>query len=230
MLLSVLPLPAQSPAQIRERVQHVLQQQHYQTTLPGELEGKGRRGRPDYAEPKRGAPTREYGRPLGTPTPAPSCSGLGSSGLATALLYALGAAVVAVALFVVVRSWLERRRPPAKAAAAAARRPPSPSAPELLDFEALARAGRLAEAVHAMLLHAFVLLADRRGQPWPQADTGREILAAVGGFGAADEALRSLFRTAEGSRFGGRPVSVADYETCRSRFSDWRSAWQPPKA
>ena len=78
--------------------------------------------------------------------------------------------------------------------------------------DALARQGRYAEAVHAVLLGALAALS-ADAQRWPTAATGREIAARH--VRAAD--LGVLVAVAERAHFGGRSASVSEYRACRER-------------
>ena len=101
-----------------------------------------------------------------------------------------------------------RRRRPAMNEDAATHETPD----RFATADVLARQGRYAEAVHALLLGALAILsADARR--WPTAATGREIAAHH--VRAAD--LGVLVEVAERAHFGGRPASAAEYRACRER-------------
>jgi hypothetical protein len=235
-LALLLPIAAQSPTALHDRLQRVLRDDRYQTELPGARHGtpvgpeREQQARSARADANRRRRSGDYGIPAGRAHPAPSCSvpscmNISVPSIANGLFYALLAVfgvLLAVALVRALRTW--RRTVPPGAATAVPVLPDGAAPPVLEDFERLALAGRFAEAVHAMLLHAFALLAAQRGRAWPRAETGREILAAVGGFGSGDAGLWSVFRTAEGSQFGGRAVTSADYDGCRLQFEGWRAA------
>jgi hypothetical protein len=93
-----------------------------------------------------------------------------------------------------------------------------------VDPEALARDGRFAEAVHALLLLAQRAVERRRGEPFPRALTSREILRRAKLPGGARDALSSLVLAVEVSLFGGADVGAPDYEACSDRFRSLESA------
>jgi len=238
------PLAAQEQTPVRDHLERVLRADRYQTRLPVPRDDSqndsdpGRSRRSGHSRISSGDSDGRmrggvYGVPVGRAEPQRNwaCFDLSKLSIGSWLLWLVFGVLVALVLFGVVRSLMEwsRRLRPAAAAAPAAEAAVG-TAPALEDFEQLAAAGRFAEAVHAMLLQAFVLLAEQRGRPWPRAETGREILAAVGGFGSADGGLRGVFTTVEGSRFGGRGVSANDYADCRQQFTSWRAGRGPVPA
>lgn len=79
--------------------------------------------------------------------------------------------------------------------------------------DGLARQGRFAEAIHAMLLGILRALPTKGNAGWSPAVTGREILHMR--TGADAEGLGVLIRTSELVHFGGRPGSEAQYLACR---------------
>ena len=82
--------------------------------------------------------------------------------------------------------------------------------------EALAAAGRYAEAIHALLLET--LLALSRAARLAPSFTSREIVARVPLPPRAREALAGLVEAVEISRFGGAAAGERDYQACLSRF------------
>jgi hypothetical protein len=248
LLAAASPLAAQASTPVRDHLERVLRADRYQTRLPVARDDGNDVGKDDADETSGGSGGRsghsgdsrsgrsdgrmrsgQYGVPVGRAEPKRACFELPSIG--NWLLWAVCGVLVALVLFGVVRALIDwRRRPRPAAAAAPAAAATVGTAPALEDFEQLAAAGRFAEAVHAMLLQAFVLLAEQRGRPWPRAETGREILAAVGGFGIADGGLRGVFATVEGSHFGGRGVSATDFADCRQQFTSWRAGRGPAPA
>jgi hypothetical protein len=82
--------------------------------------------------------------------------------------------------------------------------------------EALARSGRWAEAIHALLLETLSALA-KAARIAPSL-TSREIVQRVALPGEAREALSGLVLAVEVSRFGGAPAGEEDYRACLSRF------------
>lgn len=87
------------------------------------------------------------------------------------------------------------------------------------EIEKMARAGRLAEAVHLLLQRAFELLAHRDEGQFPDSMTGREVLRGVGLKPDARQALRHLVEVVERSLFGGLPVDMRDFNQCRTCYA-----------
>lgn len=102
-------------------------------------------------------------------------------------------------------------------------------APTTEEIEALAAAGRYAEAIHLLLLRSLLHLQQEGRRRWPRAYTSREILAR----GRLDERLREplrvLVESVERSRFGARPIGADDYAACSRRAAEV-AAWQEPSA
>lgn len=87
--------------------------------------------------------------------------------------------------------------------------------------EALAAAGRYAEAIHALLLETLdVLSGASRLAP---SLTSREIVARVKVTPRAREALTDLVLAVEISRFGGVETGAGDYLRCLTRFRDFHA-------
>lgn len=90
----------------------------------------------------------------------------------------------------------------------------------LKEADALAAAGRYAEAVHHLLRRSVEDIARRRPQLARPALTARELAAAA----AIPPAPRHLFsgiaRLVERSLFGGRPVSADDWTRARASYAD----------
>ena len=213
------------PIDPREVLQQAAERRGTQTSLPGENDTERQpRSRPRNDEAGRMSPR---GRPReGSGRDAPNWGGSGfGGGFAKIFGWLIVAATVVLLLVAIARAIGDRRRT-AIVRSIAPTLPTEPTLappPPLADYEQLAKAGRFAEAVHAMLLHAFVRLAERRGRGWPRADTGREILAAVGGFAAAEAPLQLVFRTAETAWFGAAPVDREQYERCLQSYLAWRA-------
>jgi hypothetical protein len=124
------------------------------------------------------------------------------------------AAAVAVALAV---SWLARRLSHATADVEASEAPPAtPVAIPIASAEALAREGRFAEAIHALLLETLEALS--RAARLAPSLTSREIVARVPLPARAREALAGLVAAVERSRFGGAVPAEEDYRSCLGRF------------
>ena len=213
------------PVDPREVLQQAAERRGAQTSLPGEAETERKtRLRPPEDRPGQTLPR---GRPReGSGRERANWGGGGSGGgFAKVFGWLIVVATVVMLAVAIARAIADRRRT-ASVRSIAPQPLPEPTLappPPLADYEQLARAGRFAEAVHALLLHAFVRLAERRGRGWPRADTGREILAAVGGFAAAEAPLQLVFRTAETAWFGAVPVDREQYERCLQSYLAWRA-------
>jgi hypothetical protein len=132
--------------------------------------------------------------------------------LLRALLWA--ALAVAVGLLAV---WLWRRLARGvKDAAAVAPEVLAPLEVPIAGAEALAAAGRFAEAIHSLLLETLAALS--RTARLAQSQTSREVLARTPLPGRAREALAGLVSAVEVSRFGGAAATEADYRACLARF------------
>jgi hypothetical protein len=97
--------------------------------------------------------------------------------------------------------------------------PESGSAPIAIpttSAEALAAAGRYAEAIHALLLDTLTALS--RAARLAPSLTSREIVARALLAPAAREALASLVAVVEVSHFGGVASGEGDYQACLARF------------
>lgn len=94
----------------------------------------------------------------------------------------------------------------------------------LEEADALAAAGRYAEAVHHLLFRSVEDIARRRPNLVRPALTSRELAAAS----AIPLAARTLFsgiaRMVERSLFGGREVDVDDWRTARASYADFALA------
>jgi hypothetical protein len=195
-----------------------------QTALPGDPDATASRGGKAPTTPSL-APKKPARSPQNPANRFRSSSSSGSGNLAKVLSWGLVLVVILLLLAAVVNAIVERRRRQTTPAAQKAARPgptnEGTAPPPLHDYEHLANEGRYAEAVHALLQHAFVKLARRRAMSWPAAQTGREILAAVGGFEAGDAPLRAVFRTSEAAWFGELAVDREQYERCLSNFRGW---------
>lgn len=213
------------PQRADEVLQRLATERDVQTTLPGKVgdeAGPAGGDRPPPAN-RRSIRTGRVGVPREGGGPSIRF-GDGAGGIAEVLAWALVVVVAVLLLAATGRAVADRRRAAAqvKGKGTALATPPVAAAPPpLLDYERLALEGRFTEAVHALLLHAFVALATRRGTGWPAARTGREILAAVGGFDAGDAPLRVVFQTAELGWFGRVAVDRDQYERCLRSFRDW---------
>jgi hypothetical protein len=215
------------PQRVDEVLQRLAAERDVQTTLPGKVGGEADPAGGDRPPPanRRGIRTGRAGVPREGSGRSPGIRfGDGAGGIAKVLAWALVVVVAVLLLAAIVRAVMDRQRAAARVkgkATAPATPAVAAAPPPLLDYERLALEGRFTEAVHALLLHAFVALATRRGTGWPAARTGREILAAVGGFHAGDAPLHVVFQTAELGWFGRVAVDRDQYERCLRSYRDW---------
>lgn len=201
-------LAAPPEAEVAAALARVRAADRYQTELPG-ARGAVTEVRSDVP---RGTRTERTRTRVHTPNLLPLWQ----------ILLWLVAIVLTAALAVWILRELEARRR-AKAAVGSRGSEAAPAAaatrPRLPDHEALARAGEYGEAVHAILVTVLAAVG-RAGPGLPPAWTSREVLAAVKVGGPAHEALKSLVRLVEITRFGGAPATEADYRRAR----DWLAA------
>ncbi len=193
-------LAAPDGAEVDAAAERVLAAGKYQTDLP-----VGREPEP--------VPRVREPRPERRSDPEP-VDGDALRPVGSALLWIFaGAFGIAVALWL-AREMQQRRR--ARAAIApppeAAPRPAAAPVPRLPDHEALAVAGRFADAIHAILI-AVLAAMGRAHVVLKPAWTSREILALVKLEDTAHRALRSLVGLVEVTRFGGAPAREEEYRT-----------------
>jgi hypothetical protein len=205
LLLLLAPIPpaaAQTAEQVRAALAEVLRDGDLQQELPS---------RAASLPERTGAEA---------PAPAPSSPEARMTLPSNLKWLLLGLLLLGAAVFL-VRA-LRDRRPVARAAPAPAPAAPA-AAPEPAavaaegpreEADRLAAEGRLAEAVHRLLLDALELLR-RRGEALAPALTAREILRRVRLPAAEGEALGQLVALVERCWFGGQPTSLDDYRRCR---------------
>jgi len=198
---------------IRRRAQETVSRGRYQSKLEFEGQEKSPAWRP---RPGLEPVVRESGGGSGT-------SELGRFGLYTVL--------VVVAVFIVlafVGLLRDRARERAAASGKEGSRKPevrplpggsgAPAESDLAEADRLAAAGRLEEAVHALLLEAIRILSLELGRP-KASSTSRELL----GLYALDDLRRRSFEAlvlaVESALFGGRPLHREAYAACRGHFS-----------
>ena len=90
----------------------------------------------------------------------------------------------------------------------------------LAQAEHLARGGRFAEAIHALLLAVLQILRERGQLSWRASATAREIARRARLPEGADTRLRDLVHQSELAHFGGRDADRARYERCRDGARD----------
>jgi hypothetical protein len=135
------------------------------------------------------------------------------------ILLGLVIAIVIGAAFWIGDVVARRRRSPSAAQDAVAAAQGDARVPLIDEADALARQGRYAEAMHALLLLGLALI--RR--QWPQAIadslTSREIVRSTELPAAARDALDDIVIRVELGHFGLYPVAPRDYEACRGHFA-----------
>ncbi len=90
----------------------------------------------------------------------------------------------------------------------------------LAEADALAAAGRYAEAVHLLLFRSVEDIAGRRPGLVRPATTSRALAGARDLPGAARDAFGRIARAVEISLFGGRPIDAAAWEQCRTAYAE----------
>jgi hypothetical protein len=206
------------PDAVKSALDRVLAEREYQTTLPGDRPGADDAGSSTAGRRQRDRTGRTADRrdPEERRSVEPPLDGVGAAGAA---LFWILLCVLAVLLVVWLASEWQGREKNADPSVARANAPPAPSMPliPLDDIEALAAAGRFADAIHLLLLRTIGALT-KASASLPLSLTSREILAAVPFRPGAREVLAGLVDVVEVSLFGGRPVGEADYVDCRARF------------
>jgi hypothetical protein len=208
----VVLLGAPPPAQVDTTVQEIYLDGGYQTELPDA----------EVPLPPYEHRYREWTEGSGHEWRPESRSSGGGLALRS-LLYGLAIVALVLLVAVVANNYLERRRVRAPTAVATA----EPAGPEegegeIPDPDSLARKGRFAEAVHALLLLAQRRLVERAGGISP-ALTSREILSRVKLPDGARTALRHLVLSVESCLFGGRTAGPAEYAGCRESYDRFLS-------
>jgi hypothetical protein len=134
--------------------------------------------------------------------------------------------VLLVAVFRAVR---DRDRAPKEKAAVPAARDPARPVPAVAfdDADRLAREGRYAEAIHALLLRTLASLAER-GTGLADSWTSREVVRDAPLAAEARTMLSGIVDAVEVSRFGFVVPDAAAYAECRARFE--RLAARPAPA
>ncbi|MEZ6038271.1 MAG: DUF4129 domain-containing protein [Planctomycetota bacterium] len=212
----MMPLAAQRVDAAEAR--RVLEQHGCQVSLPGEAGGGV--GGDKRAERRDGW----NGPSLG--------GGRAGVGLATLAMWTgVGLAIAAVVVAAL------RSRGGRVPAAAAAPRPVVvteqdgaliAAAPAGDECDQLAERGLFAEAVHGLLLRAFVALAARVGGLPPHA-TGRELLRLGRSRALAVEPLQRLVLASERVHFGGRAADRALYDDLRQQLTRWEAVCRDAK-
>jgi len=203
--------PAPEP---RDAARSILARNGFQTRLPHE----GKATEATEGSAWNGGATGEVetsSPPLVIPVPSP------------ALFLFVLAVLIAVALALFLRGIPSARpgaiEPPPSSARAAPRR----AAAAIPDADALARQGRFAEAIHALLLRALSELGRRPGGALPPAAlTSREVLRSASVAAEVRAALAPIVVAVEWAHFGGRLAGRDDYEACQAEYRRFREAWR----
>lgn len=90
----------------------------------------------------------------------------------------------------------------------------------LAEADALAGAGRYAEAVHLLLFRSVEDIAKRRPGLVKPALTSRDLASASAIPSVARTAFSSIARAVEVSLFGGRPIDAPAWQVCRTAYSE----------
>ncbi len=196
-LIFWIVLAAPEPFEVDAAIERVLASDDYQTELPA-----GPAPVPETMPPRRASRPRDP-----EPFHADDLRPVGS------VLLWLFAGVLGVAVAVwLAREFQQRQR--ARAAIAAPAKPeepvPAAEAAQIPEHEALALAGRHADAVHAILLSVLAAIGRAHAGMRP-AWTSREILTLLKLEDGAHRALRSLVGLVEVTRFGGAPAREEEY-------------------
>lgn len=203
----------------------ILENKGYQKELPGEGGDAVTGGAGSGADP-RGKRVSRQREDDGSNT----SSLAGGSVVGQGLLWIVMAVCLALLLVWLVSSlggWQKNERAPDEKAAdeptpfdaAVVERP-------LGDAEALARAGRYGEAIHALLLRTLEELTRRLDRPLPRSFTSREILGRVALPPEARDALAHLVTAVEVTHFGGAEPGPDDYAMCVDRFQRFAVAYR----
>lgn len=214
MLAAVVMGLAGAPPDVAEAARAILRNGGYQTELPRP------RSPPDAsdAHPGIGSATPEGGRSHPIVLPVPPL--IVAAALVIGILLALGLAWM-------LRGLRETMPTIGRGIGGVPPHRPSPKSSRGASAdgaEALAREGRFAEAIHALLLRALAELAARSGSPAASAArTSREVLRDAGLGPEARAALSPLVAAVEWAHFGGRTAGSEDYAACAGhyrRFTD----------
>jgi hypothetical protein len=93
-----------------------------------------------------------------------------------------------------------------------------------LDADALAREGRIVEAMHLLLLRSLGELKRSLDLRFADSLTSREILSRLPIPYAVLDALAEIVSRVELTYFGNRPAKAQDYRNCRASFEELTSA------
>ena len=199
-----------TPEGLQRVADRVLTDIRYQRTLPDSVL--------EETEPMRTGPTFDFDPGVFGP-------------LAQAVLYSLIVACIVVAGLWLYRGRSSWRREPrtSESVAMAAETVPLEGDAVLRDADALASAGRYAEAIHVLLLRTIEAMRARLDRHLAPSLTSREILTRVALGDDARHALGVLVSAVEVSLFGGRSADTDEYQKCRTSFERFAEALQGPR-
>jgi hypothetical protein len=159
---------------------------------------------------------------------------LGTLASSPMLFWTMVALVAALVILSVVRSWLAAGRPLARwpfgrksAEAAPASDPeawrpePAPARALLHEADALAQAGRFAEAVHLLLQRSIEDLRRQRPQLVQPSLTSRELAGAEAMPRQARDVFARIAALVERSLFGGTALDAVDWKAARAAYADF---------
>jgi hypothetical protein len=218
-LLVVALLPFASPAnaqdQLREKLDAIYGRGGYQRELPVQDDIEARRGKATGESYEHRRPPERKSAEI------PEWLSRLFASLTMALPWIALAAALALVAAIVRRS---RRRAPARTAASPQEAPGFAMEParagDLPDAEALAREGRFAEAVHALLLAAIDRIRNSASRALSPSLTSRELSATLALAPGTRAALARLVRAVEVTLFGGRQAGPAEYAACAADFQE----------
>ncbi len=212
-------------------LERVYQRDSYQRVLP--LPGgspAGGSGKVDWRTDRDRAP-REGRGPIEAPSDEPRepvrnrLRGIGTAASAFLTIAAVAfVVIVVVALVLAARGWKRPAadsEPPPNVARIEPVEPPETASTgsDVPDAEALARAGRFGEAIHALLLRALDLVVRKTGTELPTASTSREVLRTAKLPEEMRAPLRVLVQGTERAVFARDPLGSRDFEFCRDAFT-----------
>ena len=214
--LAPIALPAASPAAVSSDpgvvVRQLVDDLDLQTRMPGDPEDKSRNKDRDET---------------------PSDANLTIPGAQTILWGAIAVAVALVlyALKDYVPGFSRRDRTKAEVASEQSQ---SVEAAERMvqagdEADELAASGRVAEAMHLLLLRSLVELRRRLGISFADSLTSREILARLTLPEGGREALGDLIRRVEFAHFGAKPSAAEDYAACKASYERLIAAMLDPR-
>jgi len=158
-------------------------------------------------------------------------SGSGDGSIALVLFWVIVGLAAAGLLYLIVTRFTgwERRDRSAKAAAPDAWQIEEEPARKLLDdADALAAAGRYAEAAHLLLHRSIAEIDERRPATVRKALTSRDIAAIPSIPPSPAAAFDAIVRTVERSLFGRRTLGAEEWQRCRAAYERFAFAreWQ----